>query len=203
MLKKLGWIITERLRKIGLSGMEKIIYKEEWRPVMGWEGYYEVSNLGRVRSLDREINGYVKSGRILKPQDNGHSYLNVGLHAPNKIDKHAYVHILVATAFIPNPDKLEEVNHKDFNKQNNSIENLEWVTRRDNQLHYRKSKRAKLVMQQRTEKKHSEWVQRILDNRTEIRRLFHEGYSIKEIAKATSCGKDFVTEVLTLYDEAF
>ena len=179
--------------------MEKTTY-EEWRPVVGWEGYYEVSNLGRVRSLTRQMHNYVKQGRVLKTHDNGHSYLNVGLHAPNRVDKHAYVHILVATAFIPNPDKLREVNHKDFNKQNNCVDNLEWVSSRDNKLHYMKSKRAKEKLAERSEKQFSKWVSRILENKKEILRLYDLGYSVKEITQELSLGRDFVTEVLQLYD---
>lgn len=175
---------------------------EEWRPVVGWEGYYEVSNLGQVRSLTRKIHNYTKQGRILKPHDNGHSYLNVGLHAPDRVDKHAYVHILVATAFIPNPDNLREVNHKDFNKQNNSVENLEWVSSRDNKLHYMKSKRAKIAYDERGERQFNKWVSRILDHKAEIIFLFDAGYSIKEIAQELSLGRDFVRQVLQLYERA-
>jgi hypothetical protein len=179
--------------------MEKASF-EEWRPVVGWEGYYEVSNLGRVRSLPRQMHNYVKQGRVLKVHDNGHSYLDVGLHAPNRVDKHAYVHILVATAFIPNPDNLREVNHKDFNKQNNCVDNLEWVSSRDNKLHYMRSKRAKAKMNERTEKQHSKWVQRILDNKNQIIELYKQGNTIKYIAKTMNLGRDFVTEVLDIYE---
>lgn len=180
--------------------MEKTTYEEIWKPVVGWEGYYEVSSKGQVKSLSRRMHNYTKPGRILRQHDNGHSYLNVGLHAPGRVDKHAYVHILVAQAFIPNPDNLREVNHKDFNKQNNCVENLEWVTSRENKLHYMRSKRAKQKMAERSEKQHSKWVDRILENKSKIIQLYEEGWTVTEIAKEINHGKCFVSEVLALYE---
>lgn len=97
--------------------------KEYWKPVVGYEGLYEVSNWGRVKSLPR--NGTVKYARILKFHTNRQGYLQVGLCKNNKL-KIFLVHRLVAEAFLPNPDNLPEVNHKDENKTNNSVDNLEW-----------------------------------------------------------------------------
>ena len=102
--------------------------KEIWKPVKGYEGLYEVSNLGRVRSLPRtEVCGSLirkRCGRELKPYvRNG--YMRVTL---SKYGAHTriYVHRLVAIAFIPNPKSLPFINHKDENPSNNSAENLEW-----------------------------------------------------------------------------
>ena len=119
--------------------------KEEWRAIKGYENLYEVSNLGRVRSLER----YVKSKtgtrivkeRILKPVNVGSGYLGVGLYKEGKV-RIIYVHRLVAQAFIPNPNNLPEVNHKDENKTNNRVENLEWCTREYNMSHGTRSERA-------------------------------------------------------------
>lgn len=110
---------------------------EEWRSIKGFEGYYEVSNLGRVRSLDRYVtcnNGVnvynrFKKGVILKTGVKGGGYLFVGLHKDGCKTIEPSVHRLVAEAFIPNPENLPEVNHKDENKTNNSVDNLEWCTR--------------------------------------------------------------------------
>lgn len=113
---------------------------EEWRPVKGYEGLYEVSNLGRVRSLDRYIDTVsglgepykrFSKGRVLKLLYNNKGYLKITLY--NGItDKQKQVHRLVAEAFIPNPDNLPEVNHKDQNPANNCVDNLEWCDRKYN-----------------------------------------------------------------------
>ena len=95
---------------------------EIWKPISGYEGLYEVSNLGRVKGLKRN--------RILKPH-NTNRYYQVCL-CKNGIQTDKLIHRLVAEAFIPNPDNLPEVNHKDENKLNNAVSNLEWLSQADN-----------------------------------------------------------------------
>ena len=102
---------------------------EEWRPVKGFEGFYEVSNLGRVKSLCG-WNGrrYVKREKILNPtkQEGSKKYYRyIVTLTKEKKRKYAKVHRLVAEAFLPNPDKKPQVNHKDGNPLNNNVENLE------------------------------------------------------------------------------
>ena len=99
--------------------------KEIWKPVVGYEGLYEVSNWGRIKSI--------KFGkeRILNPGTNSCGYLHVGLYKNGK-RKIFLVHRLVAEAFIPNPNNLPCINHKDENKLNNSVENLEWCNSKYN-----------------------------------------------------------------------
>lgn len=103
--------------------------KEIWKPVAGYEGLYEVSNEGNVRSL--------KSGRwrnrrkILTPRKIDNGYHLVAL-CKDGTGKQMYVHRLVAQAFIPNPNNLETVNHKDEVKTNNNVSNLEWMSHKDN-----------------------------------------------------------------------
>ena len=101
--------------------------KEIWKPIAGYEGLYEVSNLGRVRSLQ---NHWKKKGHILSPgkkfSPSGSRYdLKVSLTKQGE-RKNRLISRLVAIAFIPNPNNLPQVNHKDENATNNRVENLEW-----------------------------------------------------------------------------
>lgn len=114
---------------------------DEWRPVVGWQGFYEVARDGRVRSVPRVCvrrNGTTQPlpGRLLRHQPCTTGYVMVNLNdKANGRLKCAKVHRLVAEAFIPNPDGLPEVNHKDSDRGNPHFDNLEWVTRSQNRKH--------------------------------------------------------------------
>ena len=101
--------------------LESADMKEEWRDIEGYEGLYMVSNFGRVVSFQG------CNPRIMKLGMTHKGYLHVGLQK-NKQHKTIVVHRLVAKAFIPNPDNLPQVNHKDECKTNNRVDNLEWCT---------------------------------------------------------------------------
>lgn len=115
----------------------------EWRPIEGYEGYYEVSDTGLVRSLDRyipqrfgsskEVKMMFYQGHIMKQSDTG-GYLVVNLrkHGISNVQK---VHRLVGNAFIENPNELPFINHIDGDKKNNNISNLEWCTAEHNNVH--------------------------------------------------------------------
>lgn len=104
---------------------------EIWKDIKGYEGFYQVSNLGRVKSLERDV--YYPNGtiirhieeKILVPSLDGGGYPFVQLHKNRKM-KTMKVHRLVAMAFIPNPENKPQINHKDEVKNNNAVENLEW-----------------------------------------------------------------------------
>lgn len=110
-----------------------VMNTEIWKAVNGYEGWYEVSNFGNVRSVDRVIinsDGVKRlwKGKILKPIKDRYGYLVLNLYKNSKIKK-ITVHRLVAQAFILNSDNMPEVNHKDEDKTNNHVGNLEWCTR--------------------------------------------------------------------------
>lgn len=108
---------------------------EEWRPVVGFEDGFEISSYGNVRSVDKMTrDGRFWKGREIKKHRAGQGYLRAVLCVDGK-SHHLYIHRLVADAFIPNPDGKPEVNHKDGNKHNNIVSNLEWVTKSENGLH--------------------------------------------------------------------
>lgn len=109
-------------------------------PVVGYEGLYEVSTCGVVRSVDRHTVGrdgasYPFKGRVLRAKPNKDTYYYQVSLWKNGAGTSEYVHRLVAKAHIPNPDALPEVNHQDGNRQNNLYTNLEWVTSLGNKQH--------------------------------------------------------------------
>lgn len=109
---------------------------EVWKDVKGYECLYQVSDKGRIRSLDRiVISGYGKphrlKGKILKAQTHHCGYLEITLHKDGKRNTHK-VHRLVAEAFLPNPDNLPCINHKDEIPYHNNVDNLEYCTQKYN-----------------------------------------------------------------------
>lgn len=110
----------------------KIGDKEEvWKDIVGLEGRYKVSNLGNVYS--------VKNNLIMKPYKSKRGYYTVNIPKENRKIKVCTIHRFVANAFIPNPENKREVNHIDGNKLNNRVENLEWVTPKENNNHARRT----------------------------------------------------------------
>lgn len=109
--------------------------EEIWKDIEGWEGFYQVSNFGRVKSLERFVNGpkgLIKlKEKILSPKIDKNGYLLVGFHKEG-IQKYMRIHRLVAMAFIPNPNNFPQINHIDENKRNNYVSNLEWCTHKYN-----------------------------------------------------------------------
>lgn len=112
---------------------------EEWKDIVGYEGLYQISTLGNVRSYDRIVNcrnGHTRTikGKVLATTRSGGGYLKVML-TKDSVAKNHRIHRLVAMAFIPNPDNLPDVNHIDEDKTNNKVSNLEWCSRSYNN-HY-------------------------------------------------------------------
>jgi hypothetical protein len=124
---------------------------EIWKAVKGYEGLYEVSSLGNVRSLDRVIksrhNGTtVRKGRTLTPfYEENKGYYQVKLTKMGKSKTHR-IHRLVALAFLENPFNCSDINHKDEVKTNNNVNNLEWCTRKYNNNYGTKPERTRKAM---------------------------------------------------------
>lgn len=131
--------------------------QEEWKQIKGYEGYYEISNLGRVKSIIRNPirsrnRPTTKKENILKGSPNNSGYPSVTLTVDWK-PKQLLIHRLVAIHFIPNPNNYNVINHLDGNKTNFSISNLEWTTSSLNQKHAYDTglKRKKLSVKQKLE----------------------------------------------------
>lgn len=124
---------------------------EIWKPIVGFEKLYTVSSLGKIRGT-----------KILAPGDNGRGYFYVFLSKNGK-EKRFYVHRLVAKTFLPNPENKPYVNHKNGIRNDNRVENLEWVTQSENELHKYKTlgyvqKNAKKVIQLKNGKEIASFV---------------------------------------------
>ena len=119
---------------------------EVWKDIRDYEGLYQASNLGRMRSLDRWVsskNGSMQfiKGRILKLLNHNQGYLSVGLCKNNKV-KTSLVHRIIAETFLPNSDNLPCVNHKDEDKTNNNVNNLEWCNSEYNNAYGTRTERC-------------------------------------------------------------
>lgn len=114
--------------------------KEIWKDVCGYEGVYQVSSMGRVKSL-------IGTEKIRQPVFHRQGYLQLSLHKDGT-KKLFLIHRLVALAFIPNLHDKPDVNHKDGNKSNNSVENLEWVNCSENNKHAYSTKLKKPLLGQ-------------------------------------------------------
>ena len=119
----MDYYLNRNIEPITYINDDGLVCYEEWRDVIGTYGHYKISDLGRVMSK-------LKKPLILKPFFSTSKYLTVDTH-----NKNSSINRLVAVAFIENTENKEQVNHIDGNKLNNSVENLEWVTNQENQIH--------------------------------------------------------------------
>lgn len=122
---------------------------EVWKDVVGYEGYYQVSNFGRIRSVDRYVDDSRNGKRLLrggirKATAGKNGYLSARFCMNNK-PKMIMLHRVVASAFIPNPDNLPEVNHKDEDITNNCVDNLEWCTSKYNANYGTRNKKLSML----------------------------------------------------------
>lgn len=145
--------------------------KEIWKDIKGYEGYYQISNFGRVKSLPRIIkskNFFKTKEKILKNQENSRGYFRVELKVNGKNQKF-FIHRLVAEHFIYKPKDCNIVNHLDCNPHNNMVDNLEWTTMKGNTAYMQKlgrNKRTKI------------WIERLTDTQRKINGKKVEGKSL-------------------------
>lgn len=107
--------------------------EEIWKDIPGYEGLYQASNLGKIRSMHYR-NKNSNNIKELKARNNNKGYFKVNLNGKN-----IYIHTLIAKTFISNENNYKEINHKDGNKENNCIDNLEWCNHKDNMIHASKN----------------------------------------------------------------
>ena len=145
--------------------MKKEYLNEIWKPIKGYEGLYEVSNFGRVKSIR------FGKEKIMSSKAKGNKYLKIML-CKNKTYKRFYIHRLVAQAFLPNTDNLPCVNHKDENPLNNVVSNLEWCTYSYNNSYGNRNKRI------------------ALSNSKPVLQYTLDGQFVKEWSSTMECGRN-------------
>ena len=159
--------------------------RELWKPVKGYEGFYEVSSLGRVKSLPRK---YSPNETVMKPLYHKSGYESVDLRKPNHPKKHFLVHRLLMLSFIPNPENKTDVNHIDSDRKNNRLDNLEWVTRKEN-LHHAHSKGR--MTQWGKDQKINNAIREDIRHRVNI-----EGEKQKDLAKEYKVSNSLVCRII-------
>lgn len=169
---------------------------ENWKDIKGYEGLYQININGLVKSLSREINngnGIRKSKEfITKSYDNGHGYLRVCL-SKNNSKKFILIHALIAIHFIENPENLPIINHKDGNKKNNSVSNLEWCTYSHNNQHGFNTGLIKSLKGEKCKKSKLSDIQVL-----EIKKMLSENkLTQKEISKKFNISSNTISSIKT------
>ena len=174
---------------------------EIWKDIDGYEGLYQVSNLGRVKSLNYHRTG---KERIMKPKKDSKGYLQVLLCKESKV-KHYFVHRLVAVAFVDNPQNLPIINHIDENPKNNNANNLEWCTQKYN-INYgtRNKKASEKLRGRKLSEEHKEKIAEKMKNNpkkikpiigiSKVSGLILEFPSLKEASRQTGINQGHICE---------
>jgi hypothetical protein len=175
---------------------------ESWLTVNDYEGFYEVSNLGNVRSVSRTLprkfnkgaNGVMTyESKLLKPMSTKYEYLKFGLSRDGKV-KSFLAHRLVALAWIPNPNNYPVVHHKDHNKHNNAVENLEWTTYEGNTKAAIEAGRHNGGFKRGT-KHHSG---KFTDDQIQwMSKLSLDGYSYTDLLEIFNSNRGYISQVIT------
>lgn len=168
--------------------------EEIWKTIDGYEGYYEVSNLGNVRSMYREIfwNNTTRrqKGRMCNFNKDSKGYIRVGLNKEGK-RKYISVHRLVAMSFLNKDETRNEVNHIDGKKSNNTLGNLEWVTRSENMKHAVENKLVTHLL------KESERNKKTIYQFDKKGNLLNEFESLANASEITGISKAYISQLCT------
>lgn len=160
--------------------------EEIWKDIKNYEGLYQISNFGNVKSFDRYVIDIYKTqfikGKNIKPFNNGNGYMVVSL-AKNGKRKNKYIHRLVAEAFLKNYNNNLTINHKDFNRKNNKYDNLEVVTQKENIMYSFKKGRYNEAWKQNATNRKENAIKKVNDNSKEILKLFDNGKGIDFISR--------------------
>lgn len=165
---------------------------EIWKDIKGFEGYYQISNLGNIKGLDRKVKSKrSKSGfrivksKLISTHINKYGYVSVRLRKEGKT-KAFTIHRLVAIAFIPNPNNYPSINHIDENKLNNNVQNLEWCTVKYNNLYNNRQNKINIKLQL-TNKNSKAVLQYTLDGK-----FLKEFISIRDAARKTGISRSVI-----------
>lgn len=180
---------SEKIAVANLENELKHFNGEIWRDVIGYEGFYQVSNYGRIKSFKG------KTERLLTVDTKNHAYAKV-LLSKNGCGKTLLVHRIVAKTFIPNPENKPEVNHKNGNKYDNRVENLEWMTCSENTKHAFDTGLAKVL--RGTNNGNSKLTSEQI---TEIRTTYIRGdknFGIRSLAKKFNVSEHTISRIVHL-----
>ena len=167
---------------------------EVWKDVAEYEGFYQVSNRGNVRSVARRDSiGRKRGGRLLAPSYGGNGYPQVDMYKNGK-SKKKYIHRLVAETFLPNTNGFPQVNHRDENKVNNNVKNLEWCTSEYNNSYGTKTERTAQTQSKKVRASNIKTNEVVKFNSTHD--AGRKGYDQSSVAKA--CKGVFKTKAGTL-----
>lgn len=164
--------------------MERI---ENWKPIKGYEGLYEISDWGRVKSLARVGNKQRTTDIIMKLNKGKNGYLLVGLCRNGRVATKS-VHRLVAETFVPNTERKGFVNHIDADKTNNRACNLEWVTRQENERHAWEMGLKERIRE--TSKRNLEKARKCLDKKIPVEQFTKDGKFVKRWASSSDVAKE-------------
>ena len=159
---------------------------EIWKDIEGYEGLYQVSNMGRIKSLG---NDKTRKEKILSLKPKKKGYIMVTLYKNSKRE-YKYVHRLVAENFLPNPNDLPEVNHKDENKENNTVYNLEWCTAKyNNNYGDRRKKASKSRKGKNCKKIQCIETGEIFESAQDVIDIMFNGKGLPNYIRANICGQ--------------